>query len=219
MALKAAAELLTAAACQRLILDRKAPAALPAAAPRGLPRLGSSRLGSVDAHSVLSRPAMLPTVKPCQLGPQGCRGGPLKRKGPAVCGAFRDAPKRTRTSTRLSRTRPSALPLKWSGGAEPCCGAISRPARGRFDTPTSVTKSVTQPMGCGSSRDGEGGETVARTAAVRRLHLERHQATRLTVCVRRSCWRDVDMRAQRAARARRSAGSDEGDAHVPGRMR
>src|SRR4051794_25904488 len=62
-------------------------------------------------------------------------------------GPFLHAPKRTRTSTRLSRTRPSTLPVKPSPGAKPCCRAILCPAGGRFGpylTPRRVSRGVSR---------------------------------------------------------------------------
>jgi hypothetical protein len=57
---------------------------------------------------------------------------PRNDESPAGAGLSSHAPNRTRTSTRLSRTMPSTLPVKPSGGAGPCCRAISCPAAGRF---------------------------------------------------------------------------------------
>src|SRR3954454_4207919 len=62
----------------------------------------------------------------------GGRGFPVraKRRKPRERGAFESAPKRTRTSTRLSRTRPSTL----SPGCQMCpCRARTSDASGNSD--------------------------------------------------------------------------------------
>ena len=125
-------------------------------------------------------------------------------ENPAVCGAFCHAPKRTRTSTRLSRTRSSTLPVKRSRGPEPCCSAISRPAVGRFGpylTHRRVSRRVSrnrQVAGrvatarggrCGS--DGRRSTTTSGAAPC-------NSATGLRQTELLGLrWRDVDMRAQR----------------------
>ena len=73
-----------------------------------------------------------PSVVQCRVAKTMTGRRRPESRNPAVCGASTYAPKRTRTSTRLSRTRPSTLPVKRSDGAGPRCRAIPRPAGGRL---------------------------------------------------------------------------------------
>jgi len=92
-----------------------------------------------------------------------------ERRKPRQSGAFVHAPKRTRTSTRLSRTRPSTLSVKQSGGAGPRSRANSRPAVGRFG-PYLTLRRVSR----GVSRN----QWIARPVRRRRTSLGAIAATR-----------------------------------------
>jgi hypothetical protein len=121
------------------------PRAATARPLRGLRRVGPRRTSAQSPRNPLYKRAPIASVCP-STAEAGDRADHRNEKSPAERG-FPDAPKRTRTSTRLSRTRPSTLPVKPSGGAGARCRAISRPAAERFGpylTPRRVSRRVSR---------------------------------------------------------------------------
>jgi hypothetical protein len=109
-----------------------------------------------------------------------------ERESPAFAG-LPHAPKRTRTSTRLSRTRPSTLSVKPSDRAEPCCRAISCPVAGLFGTDLTLRPvsrrvsrnrevavySYVKPLSLSAVFTGDGGRAHRDVVGVLRARVER----------------------------------------------